>query len=146
VDGRWIVVDPAFRTILRDADGGSLTRQELADPTVFAAATSGIRDYPAIYTFDRTSHIRLSRLGAAGQFLRRVLDRSLPGWEDSATATLLVERESFSALIVSVMLVLLVIFFRTYLRWYSERNYGIRPPRVRRRLQQACAALFNAPE
>jgi hypothetical protein len=146
VGGRWIVVDPAFRTILHGPDGRSLTRQELEDPTVFSAATGGIRDYPAIYTFDRTSHIRLSRLGGGGQFLRRVLDRALPGWEDSATATLLVERESFSALIVSLMLVLLVLLFRTSLRWYSQRNYGIRPPRVRKRLQHACTALFNAPE
>jgi hypothetical protein len=98
VGNRWIVVDPAFRVILRKADGRSLTRQELTDPAVFAAATSRIRGYNPAYTFDRTAHIRLSRLGPVGRSFRYTLDGLLPGWEASATMTLLVERESFAAL------------------------------------------------
>ena len=42
VDGRWIIVDPTFRLILRDAQGHTLTRQELRDPEVFDQATGHI--------------------------------------------------------------------------------------------------------
>lgn len=144
--GRWIVLDPAYRAVFRDADGQLVTREELTDPAVFSAATGGIRGYPATYTFDRTSHIRLSRLGAVGQLLRRVLDGLLPGWEDSATMTLLVERESFTALVASIALVLLLFLFRISLRWYSETRYGVQPPRMRKRILQACGVLFSAPD
>ena len=39
VNGRWMVVDPAFRVILRSPDGQALTRYELAIPAAFSAAT-----------------------------------------------------------------------------------------------------------
>ena len=42
IDGRWIVVDPSFRTILKDRLGNLLTREELAEPGVFELATSAI--------------------------------------------------------------------------------------------------------
>jgi hypothetical protein len=146
IGGRWIVVDPAFRVIFRDSAGGPLTHQELADPAVFAAATAGVRGYLPLYTFDRTSHIRLARLGPVGRMLRYALDRLLPGWEDSATMTLVVERESFTALIASMVLALLLILLRISLRWYSRRKFGIHPPFVRKRLLRAYAALFDVPD
>ena len=39
VDGRWIIVDPTYRTILRDAQGHTLTRKDLQNPAIFAQAT-----------------------------------------------------------------------------------------------------------
>src|SRR5208337_1370906 len=49
IDGRWIVVDPSFRLMLRGAGGRLLTREELADPAVFSAATQGIPHYSPDY-------------------------------------------------------------------------------------------------
>ena len=34
INGRWIVVDPTYRTIMRNAKGEMLTRKELQDPQV----------------------------------------------------------------------------------------------------------------
>jgi hypothetical protein len=146
VGDRWIVVDPAFRVILRDAGGRYLTHQQLTDSAVFAAGTSGIRGYSPAYTFDRTSHIRLSRLGPVGRLLRYTLDHVLLGWDDSATMTLMLERQSFTALIASVVLTLLLILLRISLRWYSRRRFGTHPPLVRKRLLRAYAALFDVPD
>src|SRR5580704_15087022 len=66
VDGRWIVVDPSFRVVMRGADGKTLTREELADPAIFAAATRNISGYEPSYTFDHTVHIRLARIHVFG--------------------------------------------------------------------------------
>jgi hypothetical protein len=134
IDGRWIVVDPTFRVIFRDASGRTLTRQELADPAIFAAATTGIRGYRPAYAFDRTAHIHLARLGLVGRLLRYALDRLLPGWDDSATMTLLLERESFAALVTSMSLCIFLILLRISLRWYSRRNFGTHPPFVPKEL------------
>ncbi len=75
VDGRWIIVDPSFRVVLRGADGKTLTREELADPKVFKAATGNIHGYDSSYTYDHTVHIRLARIHVVGSLLRRILDR-----------------------------------------------------------------------
>lgn len=40
IDDRWIIVDPAYRAILRNAKGQMLTREELRNPTVFRQAIS----------------------------------------------------------------------------------------------------------
>src|SRR3984885_15162295 len=83
IDGRWIVVDPAFRTVMRGTDGGLLTSEQLSNPAVLSAATSGIKGYDPTDTYESTGHVRISRLGFAGLPLRGVLDHLLPGWEDS---------------------------------------------------------------
>src|SRR5215470_142486 len=36
INGRWIIVDPAYRIVMRDATGRMLTRSDLANPEVFA--------------------------------------------------------------------------------------------------------------
>ena len=146
VGDRWIVVDPAFRVVLRDAGGRYLTRQQVTDSAVFAAATNGIRGYNPAYTFDRTSHIRLSRLGPVGHLLRYTLDHLLPGWDDSATMTLLVERESLTALVASVVLAMLLILLRIFLGWYGDRRLKTRRLPVRQRLAQVRGAFLNTLE
>ena len=146
IEGRWIVVDPGFRVIPRDAGGRSLTRQELTDPSVFAEATSGIRGYSPEYAFDRTSHIHLARLGLVGRSSRYALDHLLPGWDDSATMTLLVERESLAALVASVALAMFLILLRIFLGWYADTRLKIRRLRVRQRLAQVRGAFLNTVE
>jgi hypothetical protein len=143
VDGRWIVVDPAFRVILRGADGSLLTQEQLSDPVTFSAATRGIRNYDAHYTFENTAHVRINRLGWMGVPIKGVLNRVLPGWEDSTAISLLVERESLATLAVAFILVFLLGLVRVGLRWYGERRLEFRPLRVRQQIRRAFRAFVD---
>ncbi len=143
IDGRWIVVDPAFRTVLRGSDGGLLTREQLSDPVVFSAATGGIRGYDPNNTYDRTVHVRLSRLGLIGAPLRRILNGFLPGWEDSTAISLLMERESLATMVVALVFVFLLGLLRVGLRWYGERRLGVRPVRIRQQIRRAFSAFVD---
>jgi Transglutaminase-like superfamily len=145
VDGRWIVVDPAFRTVLRGATGQLLTREELVNPAVRAAATKGIKGYSPEYTFDRTAHVRWARLGFVGLPLQRVLDWLLPDWEDSTAVSLLLERESLAMMLFMVVLVAFLTLLRIWLRWYGENRLGFRCVRFRKQLRQGLRAFFDAP-
>jgi len=144
VDGRWIIADPSFRVVMRGADGRALTREELADPATFAAATRNISGYDPRYTFDHVVHIRLARVHVFGLLLRRILDRLVPGWEDTPTMTLLVERESFAAMVASLLLLIFLILLRVSLRWYGEKRLGVQSVRIRQQLRRACHAFLDA--
>jgi hypothetical protein len=143
IDGRWIVVDPAFRMIPRGSDGRLLTHEDLADPAVLSVATRGVPGYSQEYTYDRTAHIRVWRLGFVGLPLRIVLDRLLPGWEDSAAVSLLLERESLATMVVALMAVFLLAIMRVVLRWYGERRLGVRPVRIRQQVRRAFYAFVD---
>lgn len=144
VDGRWIVVDPTFRVVLRGADGKALTREELSDPANLAIATHGLRGYDPSYTYDRVVHIRLARFPILGSLVRRILDRAAPGWEDTPFMTLLVERESFAAMISSFLLLIFLVLLRLSLRWYGEKRLGVHSIRIRQQLRRACHAFMDA--
>ncbi len=143
VDGRWIIVDPAYRIVLRDANGKTLTRQELTNPATFAAATKDIPRYDPTYTFERTVHVRIGRLHIFGAPLRPILDRWVPGWEDSTAMTLLVERESYAAVVASVLLVIFLLLVRMSLRWYGETRMNLRLLRVPSQFQRGIVAFFT---
>lgn len=144
IEGRWIVVDPAFRTILQDSAGRTLTRKDLSNHSVFMTATSGIPNYDPTYTYDRTVHVRMARLGSLGGYLRLVLNRIVPGWEDSATASLLLERESLATMVAATFLVMVLILIRTLLRWYGAHRLGILRPRITTRTLRAWNILFRS--
>jgi hypothetical protein len=143
IDGRWIVVDPAFRAVPRGSDGGLLTREQLADPAIFSFATRGIRGYVAEYTFDRTVHVRVARLGLIARPLRGALNLVLPGWEDSTAITLLMERESLATMVIALVLVFFLGLLRVGLRWYGERRLGVRQVRIRQQFRRACNAFLD---
>jgi hypothetical protein len=143
VDDRWIIVDPAYRTVMRGTDGKPLTREDLQDPAVWAEATRNIRGYSPDYTFENTVHIRIARFRFLGLASRKILDRVIPGWDDSATMTLLVERESFAAMVVSVLLIILLILLRTSIRWYGENRLGVHSTYLRTQLRRAYSAFLN---
>jgi hypothetical protein len=144
VDGRWIIVDPTFRVVMRGADGKALTREELSDPATLAVATRNLRGYDPSYTYDRVVHIRLARFHVLGLMLRKVLDRAVPGWEDAPFVTLLVERQSFAAMISSFLLLVFLILLRTALRWYGEKRLGVHSVRIREQVRRACHAFLDA--
>lgn len=144
VDGRWIIVDPAYRLVLRDARGHTLTREDLTDPRIFAEATKDIPAYDPTYTFDRTIHVRIGRIHLLGVPLRKIADRIYPGWDESPAISLLVERESFAATVTSILLVIFLGLIRIALRWYGERRLGVRRVRFREQLLRAGNAFLHS--
>jgi len=143
INGRWIVVDPAFRVIRRGSDRGLLTREQLTDPATFSSSTHGNRGYSPEYTFDRTVHVRLARLGLIARPLRGALNRFLPGWEDSTALSLLMERESLATMVAAIILVFFLALFRVGLRWYGESHLGVQPIRVRQQIRRAFLAFVD---
>ncbi len=145
VNRRWIVVDPTFHFIARNAQGEMLTRQQLADLAVFHQATAGIPDYRPEYDYDLTAHVRLGRVRVIGPALRRILSRVTPQWGESVYLTLLLERESFAALNFAVLLTLFLFLVRILLRWYAEARMGIHRVRMREQLLRAARVFLGGP-
>jgi hypothetical protein len=145
VDGRWIVVDPAYRSVFRDAAGQTVTREELLSPATFGAVIQRIPHYPADYSFENTVHVRLAGLSLVGKPLRAVLNRLLPGWENSSIVTLLVERESFAAVLASTLFLVFTLLLRVSIRWYGELRLSIQSSRFRERILRAGSAFLTPP-
>jgi len=146
IDGRWIIVDPAYRVILRNARGQMLTRDQLRNPTVFREATSAVPGYPSNYNYDHYAHVRLARLSLYGLGLRRILDGALPGWDEITNWNLLLERESFLVLVISVCLTLFFLLLRLGLAWYADRRLRIARFHLREHALRAGVAFFSTPE
>jgi hypothetical protein len=143
IGDRWIIVDPAFRTLLRGPDGSLLTSHDLADPRIFAAATREIPGYDPTYVYSRTAHVRLSRINHLGLPLRKALNRLLPGWENSVTLSLLLERKSMAAMVIFILLVFMLGLVRIGMRWYAERRLGLRSVRIRAQVRRAVLAFLD---
>ena len=146
IDGRWVVADPAYRILLRDAKGHLLTREELRNPAVLAEATSAVPNYPKEYSYEMVAHVRLARLPMQGFHLRWILDKTVPGWEESVDWTLLMERESFFALCASVFAFVVFLLLRIILGWYADHRLKIPRFQLRSQVIRAGTALFRAPE
>jgi Transglutaminase-like superfamily len=134
---KWIVVDPSFRFIPRGVNGQPLTREELSDPDVFERVVQSVPHYDPRYNYEHTSHLRLARLPVIGRALRAVLDWIAPGWSDSIYVTLLAERRSFAAALVSGFLCLFLFLARLIMRRISELRFGTHHVRFRDRLWRA---------
>jgi transglutaminase superfamily protein len=146
MDGRWIIVDPTYRVIMKDAQGHYLTRKELQDPAVFSQAAGAIPNYPREYNYDQFAHVRLARLPLEGLHLRRVLDRIYPGWDEVVDWSLLLERESFFYLVLSASATLFFLLLRAVLAWYADSRLRIPRFHLRDHAIRAGAAFFSAPE
>lgn len=146
VDEKWIVVDPAYRLMMRDAEGHFLTRKDLEDPQLFARATSQVPNYPPEYSYERIAHVRMARLPLIGFGLRRVLDAIYPDWEESLDWNLLLERQSFFILAVSAAGVVCLLVLRTILGWYADHRLRISRFHFFEHARRAGAAFFFTPE
>jgi hypothetical protein len=124
LDERWVIVDPSYRAILRDAHGRFLTRKDLQDPETFREATRVIPGYPPEYSYEKFAHIRLARLPLDGLGLRRFLNAVYPGWDEKVDLTLLVERESMAMLVASIALVVSLLLLRILLARYADRQWS----------------------
>jgi hypothetical protein len=146
VDGRWIIVDPTYRVVLRDAQGRYLTRTDLRNPALFTEATGAIPNYPSEYNFENFAHVRLARLPLEGLHLRRVLDAVYSGWDEFIDWSLILERESFFYLTTSTAAFLFFLFTRMLLGWYADRRLRIPRFHLREHMARAGAAFLSAPE
>jgi len=146
IDGRWVIVDPSYRVMFRDAEGHLLTRKELQNPEVFAQATSVVPNYPKEYNYAYFAHVRVARLPLDRFHLRGLLDTISPGWDERLDWSLLLERESFFALVGAAVGAFLFLVLRFLLAWYAD--YRLRIPRfhLREHFLRAGAAFFNTPE
>ena len=146
IGNRWIIVDPTYRVIMRDAKGRYLTRQDLRNPAIFAEAVNAIPNYPREYNFENFAHVRLARLPLDGFHLRGLLDRVYPGWDEAIDWSLLLERESFFYLVTSAAAFAFFLFMRTLLGWYADRRLRIPRFHLRQHAVRAGAAFLSAPE
>lgn len=144
VNDRWIIVDPAFRSILLGPDGQPLTQTQLRNPAVLAEATRNISGYNKDYTYERTAHIHLARFSTVGSWLQGALDDVSPNWANSPALSLLLERESLVAVVLSVLLMLFFIAVRIALRIYAARRLGLHPVHLHARLGRAYRAFLRA--
>jgi len=143
---RWIIVDPTYRVVLRDAHGGFLTRRELQNPTVLAQAVSSVPKYPKDYTYEHFAHVRLARLPLDGLHLRSVLDSVVPGWDEAVDWSLLLERESFFYLVLTAGATILFLLLRAVLAWYADSRLRIPRFHLREHVVRAGAAFITTPE
>jgi len=143
LDSRWIIVDPSHHAMFRVPSGHMLTRAELQDPAIFRAATAAMPNYPSSYTYGRTAHIRLSRIPWVGRYIRRAFNFIWPSWEESIDWTLLLERDSFAMLTISILLLGFALASRLLLGWYGSRRLGIVRVRLRDQVIRAGEVLFS---
>jgi hypothetical protein len=146
IGDRWIIVDPTYRVVMRDAAGHYLTRKDLQNPVIFEQAVSAIPNYPRVYNYDHFGHVRLARLPYVGSGLRKLLSFIAPGWEESVDWSLLLERESFFYLVLSVAAMLFFLLLRAVLAWYADSRLRIPRFHLREHALRAGVAFFSTPE
>jgi transglutaminase-like putative cysteine protease len=146
LDEKWVVVDPTYRLVMRDAQGHLLSRRDLHDPTVFAEAISQVPGYPTEYNYQNFAHVRIARLPMQGLGLRRLLDRVKPGWDEEYDWSLLLERESFFILFVSGLSTIFFLLLRFGMGWHADHRLLIPRFQLRAHAARAGAAFLSTPE
>jgi len=146
LDGRWIIVDPTYRTILKDARGNFLTRKDLQNPEIFREATSQIPGYNPDFSYESFAHVRLSALPLRGFHIRKMFDRVFPSWDDYVDWSLLLERRSFLYLFFSVNSLLFLLCLRLLLAWLADHRLQVPRFHLRANLSRAMSAFFSTPE
>ncbi|HKW35798.1 MAG TPA: transglutaminase domain-containing protein [Candidatus Acidoferrum sp.] len=146
VNQRWVVVDPTYRAIMKDAQGRLLTRKEMQDPVIFNQAVSRLPGYPPEYSYENVVHVRMSKLPFQGLHLQRGFDAVYPGWQEAVDWSLLLERESFSYMVLAAAASLFLLMFRQILGWYADSMLRISRFHFREKLIRASVAFFSTPE
>ncbi len=146
LDGRWVIVDPTYRVMLKDANGNLLTRRDLHNPETFRQAISTIPKYLPEYNYDNFAHVRLSALPFHGFHIREQIDRFFPGWDEYLDWSLLLERRSFLFFFLSFNALLCLLILRIILGFLADHHLRVPRYRLRHKLSRAIAAFFSAPE
>lgn len=145
VDGRWVIVDPTYRTFLRDAQGNLLTRKDLQDPQIFQEATHVLPGYHPEYTYDHYAHVRLAALPLPLARIRIWLENVFPAWDEYFDWSLLLERRSFLYLFVSASFLIALLLLRMVLGWFADRRLHIPRFHLRNSLSRATTVFFTTP-
>jgi hypothetical protein len=143
LNGRWVVVDPSFHTLMKDSGGHLLTKEELARPDVLRDATRNLAGYDPSYNYEHTVSIHLTRVPLVGGFLQTKLNSVLPTWQESINWSLLVERQSNATLVAGIVLLFVAICLRRMICWYGRR-YFIVLLSPWEQVSHASVALFSA--
>jgi hypothetical protein len=122
LDGRWIVVDPTFRTVLRDSSGHPLTREQLRDPNLLALATRGLPNYLPEYNYQTTAHVHLASIPLLGRKLRIALNRIHPDWEEDINWTLPLERKPYGLTLLAALLAGFSLLAHLLLSWRASKQ------------------------
>lgn len=146
INQRWVVVDPGYRVIMKDAQGRFLTRKDLQNPVIFEQAVSAIPNYPREYSYESFAHVRLARLPLEGLHLRKLFDSIYPGWDEAVDWSLLLERQSFFYLVLAAAATLFFLMLRFVLAWYADSRLRIPRFHLRGRMIRAGVAFFSTPE
>ena len=145
IDRRWIVVDPTYHVILKDAQGRLLTRKDLQNPAIFEQAAAAIPNYPREYNYERFAHVRLARL-PFGLHLQQVLDEINPDWDEAVDWSLLLERQSFFYLALAAAVTFAFLLARFMLGRYADSRQRIPRFHLRQKMVRAGVAFFSTPE
>jgi len=143
INGRWIVVDPAFRRIMADSQGNFLTSEQLQDQTTFRAATGGIAGYDPRYNYQHTEHVRIEAVPIVGRLLRKGLDFAEPSWETSLNWAIVLERQSMIVLLSGVALLIGSCLMLKTVRIYGRAWIGEPAPTLREYITAGAAALLG---
>jgi hypothetical protein len=144
LDGRWVIVDPSFHTMMTDSAGHPLTKEELARPGVLQEATRNLAGYDPAYNYEHTAFIHFARLPIVGRFLQTKLNSVLPSWQERINWAVLVERQSNTTLIAGMMLLCVAICLRRLIFWYGQK-FSFIPTSPWEQLLHGGVALFSAP-
>jgi hypothetical protein len=145
IDRRWIVVDPTYHVILKDAQGRLLTRKDLQNPAIFEQAAAAIPNYPREYNYEHFAHVRLARL-PFGLHLQRVFEEINPDWDEAVDWSLLLERQSFFYLVLAAAVAFILLAARFMLGWYADSRLRIPRFHLRQKMIRASVAFFSTPE
>jgi len=143
---KWVIVDPTYRTLMKDAKGNLLTRADMQNPELFREATGAVPNYPPEYSYERFAHVRVAALPIQGANVRRLLDYAFPTWDEYLDWSLLLERRSFMYFFVSVNSLIFLVLVRLVLGWIADRRIHVPRFRFRANLSRATAAFFTSPE
>jgi hypothetical protein len=146
LDGKWVIVDATYRVFMKDPQGNFLTRQDLKNPEIFRQATSLIPNYLPIYSYESFVHVRVSALPLHGFYLRQILDRFFPGWDEHLDWSLLLERRSFLLFFLSTNVMIFFFLARLVLAWFADHKLRIPRFRLRTNFSRATSAFFTSPE
>ena len=146
LDDHWVIVDPSYRLLMKDARGNLLSRKDLQNLETLREATSSVPDYPPEYTYERFAHVRLAALPFHGTGVRKLLDLFFPGWEEYLDWNLLLERRSFLYLFISVNSLIFLVLVRAVLAWVADHYLQVPRFHLLANLRRATASFFASPE
>ncbi len=146
IDGKWVVVDPTFRAILKDGQGKLLTRKDLQDPVIFREATSLIPLYIAEYDYQNFAHVRVSALPFHGFNVREKLDRYFPTWDEYLDWSLLLERRSFLFFFLAFNSMVALLILRLLMAFIADHRFQMPRFHLRQNLSRAITTFFSAPD